>query len=47
MFLVGALTAAIELGESLGEPVEAFRGQREELKRAINAQWDARKLAWP
>ena len=36
-----------ELCESLGEPVEAFRGQREELKRAINAQWDARKLAWP
>ena len=47
MFLVGAMNAAIELGESLGEPVELFRERRESLKNAINAMWDARKLAWP
>lgn len=47
MFLVGALAAAVELGESLGEPVELFREQRDALKRAIHATWDSRRLAWP
>ncbi len=47
MFLVGALNAAIELGESLGEPVETLEARREKLKKAINAVWDARRLAWP
>jgi len=47
MFLVGALSAAIDLGELLGEPVEAYREQRTELKNAVNAVWDSRRLAWP
>lgn len=47
IFLIGALNAAIELGESLGEPVELYRERREELKKAVNAMWDSRKLAWP
>lgn len=47
MFLIGALNAAIELGEFIGESVDSYRELRESLKTAVNALWDSRKLAWP
>ncbi len=47
MFLAGALNAAVSLGEALGEDVAPFRDRLEPLKKAVNAAWDSRKLAWP
>ncbi len=48
-FLIGALDAAVRLGEALGEEekVEHYRSLRAGLSAAANQVWDARKLAWP
>lgn len=50
LFLVGALNAAIRLGELRGEVEETaahWREVRAALTAALNRVWDARKLAWP
>ena len=50
LFLIGALDAAIKLGEALEEQpdeVAHWREFRAALAEAVNRAWDARKLAWP
>ena len=50
LFLIGALDAAIKLGEALEEQpdeVAHWREFRAALAETVNRAWDARKLAWP
>ncbi len=49
MFLVGAINAAIQCAEVLGEEdsIAPYRARRDELVSAINALWDESKGAFP
>lgn len=50
LFLIGALNAAIRLGELLGDVsgrTAGWRNFRTTLTDSVNRAWDARKLAWP
>lgn len=50
LFLIGALDAAVRLGETRGdvpEVVAHWREFRAALADSVNRVWDARRLAWP
>ncbi len=47
MFLAGALNAAVRLGESIGTDTAVYADALVKLKRAVNAQWDRKEMAWP
>ncbi|UKI32927.1 MAG: hypothetical protein L6W00_05150 [Lentisphaeria bacterium] len=50
LFLIGALDAAVRLGEAreeVPEVVAHWREFRAALAASVNRVWDARKLAWP